>query len=127
MSGPAVFYKEKEMNTWKHRIEIGAEYTNTEGSYIEVRQPNNAEWKVIFRVQKVAQKGTEDADAFCDAMVDFCGLLKTVIIDHNLFDGDKKMSAKEIADYINSDMQLTYHVLGEYFNALPLTKANGGK
>lgn len=114
------------MTTWKHDIDLEA-LTGDDKSYIRLRQPNNAEWKTIFHIQKALPNLEEDPDAACDALASFCDLLKTLIIDHNIEDNGKKLSAKEIADLINGDIMLTSNVLKEYFSALPLLNASSTK
>lgn len=114
------------MNTWKHDIMM-PEITGDDKSYIRLRQPTNAEWKIIFRIQKSLPKLEEDSDTACDALASFCELLRTLIIDHNIEDSGRKLSSKEVADFINGDLMLTIKVLRDYFQALPLTKASSMK
>lgn len=114
------------MNTWKHDIMM-PEITGDDKSYIRLRQPNNAEWKTVFRMQKALPKLEEDPDVACDALSSFCELLRTIIIDHNIEDGGKKLTSKEIADYINGDIMLTSRVCNEYITSLPLLNANSTK
>ena len=110
------------MNTWRHDILLPE--TGDDKAYIRLRQPNNSEWKIMLRVQKDMVKFETDSDAACDALSSFCDLLKTLIVDHNIEEAGKKLSSKEIADYINGDIMLTSRVLNEYYHALPLMNAS---
>lgn len=115
------------MKTWTTDISIPEEYSEQQGSFIRLREPNNAEWKVIYRLKKASGNMKDNEEAACDSLVEFCDLLKTLIVDHNLFNGERKMTAKEIAEYINGRNMLTIHVLSEYFQALPLAHASSTK
>lgn len=121
------------MNTWTHDIPLPESLTGAKDSFIRLRQPTNSEWKTIFHIEKTLPEIENDPDAACDALSEFCQLLKTLIVKNNIVkNNDDKgnevyYSAKEIAEKIDGDIMLTTSVLKEYFMSLPLVTAKTTK
>lgn len=110
-------------------IDVSA-FTEGEKHFIKLREPDNAEYKILFDVLKALKNQENDSDLehiseTCDACNEFCKILPSLIIAHDFTeDGepDKKLSSKDVAEFISQKLDLQIHILTEYIPTLPLVK-----
>lgn len=116
---------------WKCRIDISA-YTEEDQHFVILREPNTAEFKELLKLQ-VDLEGDDinkQIDGIYETLNSFVDLAKTLIVDHNFYEEDaegKKLTSKDIAEFLGSKTELAQFVMGEYLNQLPLLKGSDGK
>ena len=106
---------------WKKTFDV-SEWTEGETHKITMREPNTAEFKKLVGLQK-ALTDDKEGELIGDVLETFVDLTATIIVDHDFYDDNdknKKLGAKEIAEFIGSKLDLTKSLLTDYMSSLPL-------
>ncbi len=110
---------------FKKKIDI-TEFCGGESHFIELREPNIAEFKEIGKLQNIGNGS--DLEKTLGAAETFNNQLNTLIVNHDFYedaDTSKKLSSKEVAALVESKLDLTIFIIGEYMTALPLVSKTG--
>jgi hypothetical protein len=111
---------------FKKRIDLTEVCIKEDGTkderFVTLREPTDDEF---FKIVAGAQgDGVSEEVGMMQA---FGPLLPELIFEHNFWDGDKKISNKEVAEFIRSKTEALTTVTLEYITSIPLLTKAGKK
>lgn len=105
---------------WRCKIDI-TEYTDGDSHYITLRSPTTLEMKTLAKIEKALHKSSaENLEEVFNMMHDFIELCRVLIVDHDFFYEGKKIPAKDVAEFMDSQINLSKAVMQEFMLNLPL-------
>lgn len=110
---------------WKCKVDI-SEFTAGDNHFVTLREPTTSEMKDLVKLQNGLSKIDENnVDEVFTVIHGFTELSKTLIIDHDFYDEDKKLPSKDVAEFMDSKMNLAKAVMKEFMANLPLLQKSG--
>ncbi|TAH55203.1 MAG: hypothetical protein EWM51_03725 [Treponema sp.] len=109
---------------FKKRIDI-TKYCNGDERFVTLREPSSQEF---LKIIDGADKGGDDGDIVM--MKNLIPLVPDLIFEHNFFDAEKnekKISNREVAEFLCSKIDLMVDLTVQYVSSLPLANGNAGK
>lgn len=101
---------------FKKKIDL-TQYCNGDERFVTLREPTTPEVLVILK-----DANGEDSDM--KMMGNIIPLLPALIFEHNFFDGDKKIPNKDVAEFVQSKVDMMMDVTIQYVSALPFANGN---
>lgn len=112
---------------WRCKVDI-TEYTDGDSHYITLRGPTTLEMKSLLKMENALHKSSaENLEEVFSVMHDFNELCGVLIVDHDFLYEDKKIPAKDVAEFMDSQIDLSKAVMQEFMLNLPLLKKSGKK
>lgn len=110
---------------WKCKVDI-SEFTEGDNHFVTLREPSTSETKDLVKYQNGLSKIDENnVDEVFAVIHGFTELSKVLIVDHDFYDGDKKLPSKDVAEFLDSKVRLAKAVMKEYMANLPLLQKSG--